>query len=101
MERPRVWFYKMKTKLFVAPIAALAVLAGSLAPMTASAQSYYGGYHKHRQAQKDQWKNLGIASGVLGVIGLLSKNSTLGILGAAGAAYSAYRYGEDGKGHNR
>lgn len=63
---------------------------------------YGGGYEYHRREQtKNEWKNLGIAAGILGVIGLLNNDSTLTFAGAAGALYSAYRYEQDRKSQNR
>ena len=55
----------------------------------------------HRQTTKNEWRNLGTASGVLGIAGLLTGNRTLAALGLGGGAYSAYRYEQDRKSQNR
>ena len=64
---------------------------------------YYGGGYEYdrREQTKNEWKNLGIAGGVLAVLGLLNNDSTLTFAGAAGALYSAYRYEQDRKSQNR
>ena len=74
---------------------AIAVAVPTLTPTTADAQT------AHRQKSKNQWRNLGIAGGVLGAAGLITHNKTLAIGGLAGGAYSAYRYEQDRKGQRR
>lgn len=76
-------------------VAALTVATVGAAPMAASAQSHRE--MQHRQNQKNTWRNLGIAGGVVGVYGLLKGDRTLAIAGLAGGAYSAYRYEQDRK----
>ena len=73
----------------------LATLVPTMMPATAAAQT------SHRQKSKNQWRNLGIAGGVLGAAGLVTHNKTLAIGGLAGGAYSAYRYEQDRKGQRR
>ena len=66
-------------------------------------RNYRGGSYEsdRRQDTKNEWRNLGIASGILGIIGLLNNDSTLTFAGAAGALYSAHRYEQDRKSQNR
>ena len=52
-------------KLMTGGIAAIAIVATML-PSLAAAQS------SHRQAQKDQWKDIAIGAGALGVLGVLT-----------------------------
>lgn len=55
----------------------------------------------HRQKEKNNWRNLGIAGGVLGAAGLVTHNKALAIGGLAGGAYSAYRYEQARKDQSR
>lgn len=55
----------------------------------------------HRQKEKNNWRNLGIAGGAVGVAGLLTHNKTLAIAGLAGGGYSAYRYEKARKDQSR
>lgn len=57
--------------------------------------------YDRREETKNEWRNLGIASGLLGVLGLLEHDRTLTFLGSAGALYSAHRYEEDRKSQNQ
>ena len=60
-----------------------------------------GNEYDRRQETKNEWRNLGIAAGLLGVLGLLEHDKTLVFTGAAGALYSAYRYEQDRKSQNK
>lgn len=60
-----------------------------------------GSEYDRRQETKNEWRNLGIAAGLLGVLGLLEHDKTLVFTGTAGALYSAYRYEQDRKSQNR
>ena len=64
---------------------------------------YYGGGYEYdrRQETKNEWRNIGIAAGIVGLLGLLNNDSTLTFAGAAGALYSAHRYEQDRKSQNR
>lgn len=79
---------------------ALTIAAPTLLPVAAQAQSWKQ-KQDHRQATKNQWRNLGIAGGALGVLGLLSGNKTLAALGIGGGLYAASRYEADRKSQNR
>ena len=82
-------------------VAALALGGASLglAPI-ANAQGL-GDLLKHKQTQKNNWRNLGIAGGAAGVLGLLTGNKALTALGLGGGLYSAYRYEQDRKGQSK
>jgi hypothetical protein len=54
----------------------------------------------NRQTQKNNWRNLGIAGGVVGAYGLITGNKTLAALGIGGGLYSASRYEADRKSQN-
>ena len=89
--------FRMELKAFAAKTATLIALASfAVAPLSASAQS-----SKHRQEQKNTWRNLAIGSGAVGLLGLLKHDDTLTFLGAAGALYSANRYEQDRKSQSK
>lgn len=54
-----------------------------------------------RQQTKNEWRNIGIGSGLVALLGLLTNDSRVTFAGAAGALYSAYRYEQDRKSQNR
>ncbi len=86
----------MKHKLNVTSLLAISAIAFcAVAPMTANAQSLQDIHH--RKQTRDQWKDLGIAGGVVGALGLLTHNKTLAVAGIGGGLYSAYRYDQDQK----
>lgn len=68
------------------------------APMTAYGWEFQS---SHRQRKQNEWRDIGIASGVAALLGLVSKNGTVATLGTIGALYSAYRYEEDRKSSRR
>lgn len=41
---------------------------------------------------RDEWRNIGLASAAVGLIGLANHDSKLATIGFLGAGYSAYRY---------
>ncbi len=85
----------------IAAAIALGTTVGLTAiPSTANAQSL-GDLLKHKQKQKNDWRNLAIGGGALGVLGLFTHNSTLTYLGLGGGLYSAYRYEQDRKGQSK
>jgi H+/Cl- antiporter ClcA len=85
----------------IAAALALGTTVGLTAiPSTASAQSL-SDLLKHKQKQKNDWRNLAIGGGALGVLGLFTHNSTLTYLGLGGGLYSAYRYEQDRKGQSK
>lgn len=55
----------------------------------------------HRQATKNEWRNIAIAAGAVGLIGALQHDNTLAFVGAAGALYSLNRYEQDRKSQSR
>jgi len=78
------------------------IIASSLAPFAAYASPLAPEpQSRHRKQKQDEWKTLGIASGVAALLGLLKKDGTITFLGTAGALYSAYRYEEDRKSSDR
>ena len=80
-------------------LAAIAMAGILAAPISATAQSQA---EINRRAQKkNEWKNLGLASGAVALIGLLTKKDTLILIGAAGALYSADRYEKDRKSQSK
>ena len=80
-------------------IAGTLLLSALAVPMTASAQTQKE--LDHRQQQKNQWRNIGIASGAAGVLGLIKGNGLLAIAGIGGGLYSAQRYEQDRKSQNK
>ena len=74
-------------KMVAAVAMAATVAVPTMMPATADAKP-----QSHRQKQKNNWRNLGIAGGAVGVAGLLTHNKTLAVAGLAGGGYSAYRY---------
>lgn len=56
---------------------------------------------QRREQTKNEWKNIGIGSGIIAILGLLGNDSRVTFAGAAGALYSAYRYEQDRKSQNR
>lgn len=56
---------------------------------------------RRRQEKKNEWRNIGIGSGVIALFGLLKNDSTLTFAGTAGALYSAYRYEQDRKSQSK
>ena len=84
-----------KRNLLVTMIALTTVSSLALMPVSAVAQSKKD--LKHRQEQKNTWRNLAIGSGVVGLYGLIKHDNTLAILGLGGALYSADRYEKDRK----
>lgn len=64
-------------------------------------RDYRNDEYRRREQTKNEWKNIGIASGVIGLLGLLNNDSRVTFAGAAGALYSAYRYEQDRKSQNR
>lgn len=56
---------------------------------------------RRRQEKKNEWRNIGIGSGVIALWGLLKNDSTLTFAGTAGALYSAYRYEQDRKSQSK
>lgn len=83
----------------IAAAVALGATTLGVAP-TAHAQSI-SDLLKHKQGQKNNWRNLAIGGGALGVLGLFTKNKTLTYLGLGGGLYSAYRYEQDRKGQSK
>jgi hypothetical protein len=81
---------------FTKVVAFLALTSFVVAPVSAAAQN-----SKHRQEQKNNWRNLAIASGAAGLFGLIKGDRTLTFLGAAGALYSANRYEQDRKSQSK
>lgn len=81
----------------VAMLGVSSLLLASM-PATSYAQSRET---KRREQKMDEWKKIGIGSGLLAIAGLLTKDGTLTFLGTGGALYSAYRYEEDRKSKNR
>ncbi len=57
--------------------------------------------NQRREQTKNEWKNIGIGSGIVAILGLLGNDSSVTFAGAAGALYSAYRYEQDRKSQNR
>ena len=84
---------------FFRVLVAFGCIAICLFATAASAQS--ASQLKHRQQQKNTWRNIGIASGAAGLLGLLKGDSTLTFVGASGALYSAYRYEQDRKSQSK
>jgi hypothetical protein len=81
-------------------ILTVGTIAFSIAlPTIAPAQSRKSQYER-RQETKNEWRNIGIASGVVAILGLLNDDPTLTFVGAAGALYSAHRYEQDRKSQN-
>ena len=74
-------------------LAAFAVPA--LAPSATFAQSKTE--QKHRQNEKNKWRNAAGAAGAVAGYGLLKGNKAATVLGAAGAAYSGNRYEQERK----
>jgi len=70
----------------------------ALIPSNAEAQR---SAYEQRQKTKNEWRNIGIGSGLVAIFGLLKDDPTLTFAGSAGALYSAYRYEEDRKSQNR
>jgi hypothetical protein len=93
----------MKFDLRFSGLAAILAITMVVAPVTASAQSLsdLSKLVDRRQDKKNEWRNIGIASGALGVLGLLKKDNTLFFAGAAGALYSANRYEQDRKSQSK
>ena len=89
----------MSIQKSVSFLMAVFCLAGAMLPQMAAGQSRTD--LKHRQEQKNQWRNIGIGSGAVGLLGLLKGDSTLTFLGASGALYSAYRYEKDRKSQSK
>ena len=83
----------------IAAAIALGATTLGVAP-TAHAQSI-ADLIKHKQGNKNNWRNLAIGGGALGVLGLFTKNKTLAYLGLGGGLYSAYRYEQDRKGQSK
>ena len=84
----------MKT---LAPLfAVLAITTVGALPASALAQRHDDRYDG-RKAQKDKWKNVAIAGGVVGLVGAATHNPTLAAVGAAGAVYGAVRYEDERK----
>jgi len=83
----------------ITKLVALGTVASvGFAPMAANAQS---NAYKHRQQQKNTWRNLGYAGAAVGLLGLLKGDKVLTIAGLAGGGYSAWRYEQDRKSQNR
>jgi len=93
----------MKFDLRFSGLTAILAVTMVVAPVTASAQSLsdLSKLVDRRQDKKNEWRNIGIASGALGVLGLLKKDNTLFFAGAAGALYSANRYEQDRKSQSK
>ncbi len=90
----------INVRKLVAPVIAATVMSASVAlPVSAPAQTK--SQLNHRQKLKNQWRNLGIAGGVVGAYGLLKGDQTLAALGIGGGLYSAYRYEQDRKSQSR
>lgn len=83
----------------IAAAVALGTATLGMAP-TANAQSL-SDLLKHKQNNKNNWRNLAIGGGALSLVGLFTKNSTLTYLGLGGGLYSAYRYEQDRKGQSK
>src|SRR4051812_42082025 len=83
----------------ITKLVALGTVASvGFAPMAANAQS---NAYKHRQQQKNTWRNLGYAGAAVGLLGLLKGDKVLTIAGLAGGGYSAWRYEQDRKSQSR
>ncbi|CAN5409746.1 hypothetical protein BH11ARM2_BH11ARM2_35430 [soil metagenome] len=90
----------MKLNSWLVRVLAIGTVAVTAAAPMAQAQSL-GSLLKHRQDKKNEWRNIGIGSGVLGVLGLLRHDNTLFFAGTAGALYSSYRYEQDRKSQSK
>lgn len=87
-------------KALLAPMLALSMMGAMVAAPT-NAQAQSASQLKHRQQQKNQWRNIGIGSAAVGLLGLLKHDNTLMFAGAAGALYSANRYEQDRRSQSR
>ena len=56
------------------------------------------GWHpwaSHRRAERNEWANLAVASGVVGLIGVATHNPTVAAVGLGGAIYGGIRYDDE------
>lgn len=94
MDRP------LSFRQFASLFALLTLLVGVASmPVDAHAQSI--DRWVHRQTEKNNWRNLGIAGAGVAGLGLLTHSPLLVGVGVAGGLYSAYRYEQDRKSQNR
>lgn len=83
------------TRILLAGTLYLALLAPSISMAQSKRES------DRRQQTKNEWRNIGIGSGVVALLGLLKNDGTLTFLGTAGALYSAHRYEQDRKSQSK
>ena len=84
-------------KFQTATACAVALATGIVAATPATSFAQTKAQLDHRQAMKNQWRNLGYLGGALAILGLTSNNSTLTTIGVVGGLYSASRYEQDRK----
>ena len=84
----------VRSKL-IAAVSTFAVLAGStLMPLAAQADGWNNGYN-HVQSQKNDARNVAIASAAVGLLGLATHNRTETAIGAIGTVLGASAYEQD------